>query len=85
MYGDNMNWIFALNLNLSGFESYITTGNLYYQFISLVVMVNGDGSGICHQRKMNEAMNDNDLWHDTPTRGTPMKPRLPCREAIGYS
>ena len=50
-----------------------------------MVMMNGDDSGICHQSKMDEAMNGDDLWHDIPTRGTPMKSRLPCREAIGYS
>ena len=72
-------------INLSGFESKINTGNLHYQFISLMVIMNGDGSGICHQSKMSEAMNGDDLWHDIPTRGTPMKSRLPCREAIGYS
>ena len=50
-----------------------------------MVMMNGEGSGICHQSKMGEfeAMNGDDLWHDIPTRGTPMKSRLPCREAIG--
>ena len=39
--------------------------------------MNGDGSGICHQSKMDEAMNGDDLWHDIPTRGTPMKSILP--------
>ena len=36
-------------------------------------MMNGDGSGICHQSKISEAMNGDDLLHDIPTRGTSMK------------
>ena len=47
-----------------------------------MVIMNGDGSGICHQSEMNEAMNGDDLWHDIPTRGTPMKSRLPCHSWV---
>ena len=52
-----------------------------------MVVIKGDGSGICNQSKMGEAINGDDLWQDIPTRGTPMKSKLPnrYREAIGYS
>ena len=48
----------------------------YQRYISAIEIdgvMNGDGNGICHQSKMDEAMNGDGSWHDIPTWGTPVK------------